>query len=254
VIVKHPFSAPQQPGMALPAQKPPKRFSPGYPEAPYGRQHPLPQKSRTGVLIVVGMASAIVGGVVVALAAAFLLIPPFSASASDLEVKQLGDLRWALDEIAADKAKHGKLKHAPNRGGLSFYDFSLKNKLLESDVLGKIVSLTGPDAKAESTVADHESGIPLADNNCSYTAPRADELLAVLKTSGAERTVIITFNARNWDNYPEHGVVVLWSDSSKGEWLTFEEARDEWGITEEEWADPAGKLFGKKAPFQHTYE
>jgi hypothetical protein len=89
--------------------------------------------------------------------------------------------------------------------------------------------------------------------NCSYTAPRANELLRVMQFSGRDRCVLVTFNSRNWGNYDMHGVVASWSDGQIG-WLTFEQARDEWGITQEEWADPAGKLFGKKAPFQHTFE
>lgn len=72
--------------------------------------------------------------------------------------------------------------------------------------------------------------------------------------AGEERCILLTFNARNWNNYPEEGVIVLWSDGVVGEWLTFDEASENYGITAEEWADPAGKLFGKKAPFQHTYE
>ena len=76
----------------------------------------------------------------------------------------------------------------------------------------------------------------------------------VLTRTGSDRCVILTFNSRNWQNYPDLGVIVLWSDGDIAEWLTFEEARQEWGITRAEWEDPAGQLFGRKAPFQFTYD
>ena len=114
----------------------------------------------------------------------------------------------------------------------------------------KLVSLAGADEKADGDLLRSRK-IDLMPENCSFTGPRAGELPELVKFT---RCVLVTFNSRNWNNYPEKGVIVIWSDQEKAEWLEFDDAADDWGITAEEWADPAGKLFGKKAPFQHTYD
>jgi hypothetical protein len=89
-------------------------------------------------------------------------------------------------------------------------------------------------------------------DTCSYTSPMGGEIGKVMM--GRESVVTITWNAQNWRNAEGKKVPVFWSDDDQAQWLTFEEAQSRFGITAEEWADPAGKLFGKKAPFQHTYE
>ena len=50
----------------------------------------------------------------------------------------------------------------------------------------------------------------------------------------------------------EDGVVEL-SNDGEVEYLTYEDVKERYDISEEEWNDP-GELIGKKAPFDKTYE
>jgi len=172
-----------------------------------------------------------------------------------LEVKQMGDLWTGFKLLAIEPRAKEVLqdKKAKERGGRRFYEFAFKHKLLDAELLKKLASPNSP-ADFPSNGDFIESDGELADYHCSYTAPRAGELLAVMSLKGAERAVLVCFNALNWRNYPLLGVLVQWSDADVPVFMSFEEAKQNWGITAEEWADPAGKLFGKKAPFQHTYE
>jgi hypothetical protein len=137
--------------------------------------------------------------------------------------------------------------------GRELYEAMIRQELADS-ILFKLVSLnsTTDDAVGEDWLEDEKAELPV--NACSYTAPRGGDLEEVLGLKGTKRVVLITFNSRNWNNYPDKGVIVLWSDAETPSYMTFEDAHEDWGITRAEWDDPADKLFGKKHPFQHTYE
>lgn len=173
-----------------------------------------------------------------------------------LEVKQTGDLRAGLERMLSDPANVDILAGDTVKDvrGEGFYEELLRRELLDDVLLSKLVSLNSKtDAKADK-IWLYEPGGRMPDNSCSYTGPIAGELVEVLARKGDDRAVLITFNAHNWNNYPDHGIVVFWTDADVAEFLPFEYFEEHYGITEEEWADPAGKLFGKKAPFEHTYE
>lgn len=182
-------------------------------------------------------------------------VPGHRNSKRELEQRQMGDIAYALRDIGKIQGMEGRLKRAPlaEARGTNFWLAGLQKHVIEIDILGKLISLNSPgDARAD--IAFLEDSTLWKPENCSYTAPMGAELAELLKRKGEQRCVLVTFNARNWENYQEFGVLVLWSDGEKGEWLTFDQAAADWGITAEEWADPAGKLFGIKPPFQHTYE
>jgi len=173
-----------------------------------------------------------------------------------LDIKQLGDLLVCLQMIQTDERSRKKLRDAKyaDKRGREFWEFAFRAKLIEYELLPKLVSLnSAQDTKASPDFIDAEEG-KLDALHCSYTAPIVKELLHSMSAKGADRRILVCFNARNWNNYPDQGVLVLWSGGDLPVYMTAEEAKRDWGITAEEWADPAGKLFGKKAPFQHTYE
>lgn len=197
-----------------------------------------------------------------ALGVMFVFIAPrlkpydIDSSKAKLEVKQLGDLMAALEALPSDPAKADVLmgESVRDERGEGFYEALLKQGLLDDALLSKLVSLNSKtDAKADKSWLDEPSR-RMPDNACSYTGPVARALVDVMGLKGDDRAVLITFNARNWNNYPNHGIVVFWTDADAAEFLPFEYFEANYGITEKEWADPAGKLFGKKAPFQYTYE
>lgn len=197
-----------------------------------------------------------VGFVVLALILAFALAPGYQLSIHKLEVKQLGDLQAALMEVAHDPTRTAQLQDEAVRDlrGAAFYEAILKRRVIEDRYLSKLVSLrTVTDTYAGKSWIEDSAGRMPADT-CSYTGPVAGTLAELLARKGEVRVVLITFNSRNWNNYPDHGVIILWTDAAQAEFLPFEYFEEHYGITADEWADPAGKLFGKKAPFQFTYE
>ncbi|MCB9933342.1 MAG: hypothetical protein H6841_07970 [Planctomycetes bacterium] len=176
------------------------------------------------------------------------------SSKRSLEAKQLGDLDAGIKHMLAEQRFASAAKKHPELAGEAFWAFALREGLLDDALLSKLSSLNSTtDLRPENREAFFKGTAP-AQPWCSYTAPRMGELAELMKRSPEDRIVLVTFNSRNWSNYPENGVVVLWAGGERAEFLDFETAAEEFGITAEEWADPAGKLFGKKAPFQHTYE
>lgn len=136
--------------------------------------------------------------------------------------------------------------------GRELWEYVVQNQCIDDTVHTMVVSVNGPDDPIEKASIGLKIALP--PENCSYTAPQGSAITPLLQRKGSDRRVLVCHNARNWHNFPDHGVAVLWSDREEAEWLTFEQAAKDWGITEAEWADPAGKLFGKKAPFEYTYE
>lgn len=47
---------------------------------------------------------------------------------------------------------------------------------------------------------------------------------------------------------------MFWTDGDAPLWMSFDDAERDWGVTRAEWEDPAGRLYGKKAPFKFTCE
>ena len=184
---------------------------------------------------------------------------PDPDSRSNMEYKRIGDLMACFQLLALEPDNLADLKKPSNAHleGRSLYEHAFRSHVFVGSHPSKLVSFrSGVDTESKPDWIDNpEKNLP--PELCSYTAPRAGELADVLNSK--ERFVVISFNSRNWNNYPDRGVLCAWTHFRPGtiaevSYMTFEDASQDWGITQAEWDDPAGKLFGKKAPFQHTYE
>jgi hypothetical protein len=177
------------------------------------------------------------------------------SSQPQLEVKMMEDLHHGVVQASKQKQFDDLVVGHPDASGERFWSILFTTGVLDPSYM-KLVSLRSPtDTKPDK--AWITTGETLPANGCSYTSPRLGEFRRLLQPSDDGPWVLITFNSRNWNNYPDKGVMVVWSRQFPDRfvtWLTFEVASEQYGITAEEWADPAGKLFGKKPPFQHTYE
>jgi hypothetical protein len=230
---------------------------PAYPQAgaPYPQQayapYPPPKQGMSGAKIALIVCGFIFGvlllfGVLVGVLAV-ATIPKLTEAKDKLEIKQMGDLYAGLQQISADDRKKKQIRGQllGRTEGADFWYTAIDEGLLDSSLSRKLVSLHSNDVK-------HEPPVPAS--GISYTAPKGGELFMVMSRKGSERCVLFTWNSRNWRNAKGERVPIAWSDSDAIQWVTFEEAQADWGISRAEWDDPAGKLFGKKAPFQFTYE
>jgi hypothetical protein len=174
-------------------------------------------------------------------------------SKTNLEVKQAGDVDALLRKAVADPRFDALAASNPRAEGEQLWKVLIRGGLIDVQYVGKFTSLNSKmDMKPEyNEFLDNDA---IEQPWCSYTAPRIGELKQLLLKKGKDRVVLFAFNSRNWDNYATAGVLIFWSDAEMATYVTRDEAHEEFGITAEEWADPAGKLFGKKAPFQFTYE
>ena len=205
------------------------------------------------VMAIVTIVPLVIAALLVYLASDHSPLRELTSTGSPIEIKQTADVMTGYQGIAHDPTKRKRLAELGDVRGEKFFEAAFRTRLLDEDMISKLVSRNS----ATDVPAGREwitAGEPMPPNSCSYTAPRADMLLEVLQMQGLRRCVLMCFNSRNWNNYPDRGVLVFFSDGTTAEYMTFKQARDDWGITEEEWADPAGKLFGIKPPFQHTYE
>jgi hypothetical protein len=172
----------------------------------------------------------------------------------DLDQRYMSLVGAELNRTISDPQAKKRIALMKDHAGCQFWADCFEHGLLDPELARRLVShspKTG-DFPAEA-LSLREPGVRLSSEHCSYTAPKASELLRVLSMRGSNRVVMFTYNSRNWRNN-DKGVLCVWSDSEGAERLTFDEASSRYGITLEEWDDPAGKLFGKKTPFQHTYE
>ena len=169
-----------------------------------------------------------------------------------LEIKQQGDIQAALQGGDAQGDLDRLIEAHPDVRGQEFWALCLRERAFESVILRRFRSF-----RSESDETPDWDNFLAGNVNepwCSYTGPRADQVREVMARKGKERVILFCFNSRNWNNYPNHGVLATWSDRDCATYLTLEDMIETYGITAEEWADPAEKLFGKKAPFQFTYE
>ncbi|MDH5643723.1 MAG: hypothetical protein OEY63_05925, partial [Gemmatimonadota bacterium] len=122
------------------------------------------------------------------------------------------------------------------------------------EVIPKLVSLASGDTKADSSWIDNNEEFP--EISCSYTGPKAGDVLALLRKTGAKKSVVLTFNSRNWNNYEDKGLLILWSEGQSAEYLSLDDFKqnDTWQVDESDWANAGAGLFGEKKPFQDTYE
>lgn len=199
-------------------------------------------------MVVIGILGLLVGILAVA------VIPKLTEAKNKLEVKQLGDLMQGFQGIAADEAKKRKVNKLDSKiKGEKFYEAAFKKKIFEAELVTKLVSLNSTtDTKADKAWID-EDDAEMPANACSYTAPIGVKLLQVMNKKGKKRKILITFNERNWMNYPDHGVIVQWSDGETAQYMMKDEASDEYGIDTETWANSPEEIIGEKSPFDETF-
>jgi prepilin-type N-terminal cleavage/methylation domain-containing protein len=202
------------------------------------------------LMVVIGILGLLVGILAVA------VIPKLTDAKNKLEIKQVGDLMAGFNTLQSDDAKKKKLKDKKviDTKGEKFYEAAFKKHLLDDSLLSKIVSLNSTtDSKADKAWIEEEGGT-MPGNSCSYTAPKAGDLLTVMNSKGKDRTVFLTFNKRNWNNYEDAGVIVQWSDAETAEYMTQETAVDEHSLDGETWASSPEEIIGQKKPFNKTFE
>ena len=201
-------------------------------------------------MVVIGILGLLVGILAVA------VIPKLTEAQNKLEIKQVGDIMSGFQNIAADGTKRAKLskdKKVKDTKGAKFYEAAFKYGILDESLISKVVGLNSTDVKAGTEWLEGDAEMPA--NSVSYTAPKASKLMEVMKMKGKQRTIILTFNSRNWANYGDKGVIVQWSDNQTAEYLTIDQAvEDPWNLDEKAWNENPQEIIGEKAPFDHTYE
>lgn len=195
-----------------------------------------------------------------ALAAALLVVATgatkaqlFQASAEH-DRKNLGDLVQNIEQSLIDVKSRDKLKTMKEVSGRAFWSDCIKYGLLEREMIRKLVSIgsTAGDQGADSAVFEDQDG-GLTQGNCSYTSPKAEMLRTVMNLKGSKRTVLYSFDSRNWNNYGKKGVLVAWSEGD-ADYLTQSELVEVWKHPAENWKDPAAKIIGQLKPFNYTFQ
>jgi prepilin-type N-terminal cleavage/methylation domain-containing protein len=197
---------------------------------------------------------AIIGLLVSVLATATL--PKLKKASSEMDKIQMKD---CYDELVrATQLDEGNKRKLHNEAivekkGYEFWEAMFRNKILGSEVLRRLVSKGGSDTPADSRWLEDENG-HLPVDSVSWTAPRTRNLFEVLKSHGKDKAVLFSFNGRNWNNYPDAGVLVLFAENEVPEYVTPETLKDYgWELSPEEWQSPSS-LFGQKRPFDGTWE
>lgn len=174
------------------------------------------------------------------------------SSTANTDNQALAGVSKALREATLDN-KHKMTLRQEMKGsvGRSFWSDCFKRGLLEPFHAGRLAS-QGPAGDIRAETSDvQEAG--LTQGQCSYTSPKGGELLVTMELKGNNRAVLFCFDSRNWYNYPRKGVLVAWS-TGEVEYLAPTAANEKYGITEEEWKEPATKILGVKKPFHRTWQ
>lgn len=201
------------------------------------------------LMVVIGILGLLVGILAVA------VLPQLNRAQANLEIKQMGDLFAAVQSIATNQDAKRKLSGPlfKDTQGRSFWYACFKNKVLQTDMLRKVVSLqTKTDIPADPKVADGEGDF--LQTNCSYTSPKGQDLLGTLNKTGKHKVVALSFDSRNWMNAPNNGVLVAWTDGEQAVYIDLATAEAEHSISKTEWEDPANAIIGRKAPWNFTFE
>lgn len=199
------------------------------------------------LMVVIGILGLLVGVLAVA------IIPQFLRAQKDLELKQLADLQQGLEAASADGKHRKAFAQMGEKAGRPFWESCFKRKILDSSLLGKLVSLKSKAGDSVSSSDFIEEDGVLDKSGCSYSSPRGKDLLATMNLRGSKKCVVISFDSRNWENYVEYGVPVVWSESGAPELLDYAAAAETFQVTKEDWKNPE-KLLGVKKPFQNTFE
>jgi len=159
-----------------------------------------------------------------------------------------------LQMIATDDKKKqlvrtgSELKDAT---GATFFGAALKLEVVDDVIIKFLVIPDSGDGVADKAAVKSSGSLPA--QSCSYASPKGQDLMSAMNAKGSKRKVLLCPNSRNWKRYGDT-VPVYFSDGNAPVKLAFDEAAKSFNITRDEWDDPAGKLFGKKAPFDMVGE
>ncbi|MCC6149009.1 MAG: hypothetical protein IT461_02065 [Planctomycetes bacterium] len=158
-----------------------------------------------------------------------------------------------LQTASFDDGKKKKLrdKELGEKSGAAFFGAAIRLEILDPSITKWLVIPESGDAAADGAAVKASGELPAA--SCSYACPKARNLLVAMSGKGSKKKVVLCPNSRNWKRYGD-AVPVYFSDGNAPVKLTFDEAAKSFSITRDEWNDPAGKLFGKKAPFDMVGE
>lgn len=199
------------------------------------------------LMVVIGILGLLVGILAVA------VLPRLKEARRNSEVINLGKVTQALELSANTGRNKTKIRSLGDASGRAFWNGMFKMGLLESEYLNKVVSLDSKEDDAADSAAFEKNGAGLTSTNCSYTSPKANAYAETANMKGSNRTVLFTYDTRNWDNYGDKGVIVVFSDADTPEFLDFATAEAQFGIGAADWGKPQG-LIGIKKPFDHTFE
>lgn len=199
------------------------------------------------LMVVIGILGLLVGILAVA------VLPRLKEARRNSEVINLGKVTQELELGLNTGSNRGRLHAMGEKAGRAFWNEMFRHRILGSENLKNIVSLDSPEDSAAGSEVFEAGGEGLRQNHCSYTSPKANEMLTVSGLKGSQRAVLFTYDRRNWQNYGEKGVIVVFSDSPTPEFLDAAMAELSHGLTANDWASPAA-MFGVKKPFHRTYE
>ena len=199
------------------------------------------------LMVVIGILGLLVGVLAVA------VIPQFVKAQKDLELKQLGDIQQGLEAASADAKHRRAFAQMGEKAGRPFWESCFKRNVLDASLLRKIVSLKSKagDVAVDSEFVETDGELP--SSACSYTSPKGRDLMSTMNLQGSKKCAAITFDSRNWENYVEFGVPIVWSQSGAPEYLDYAEAAETYKLNKDEWTHPE-KLLGVKKPFHNTFE
>lgn len=199
------------------------------------------------LMVVIGILGLLVGILAVA------VMPRLKEARRQSEIINLGKVTQALELNTNTGRNKSKIKNMGDASGRAFFNAMFRMGVLEHEYLNKVVSLDSKqDDTADSAVFEN-NGPGLTQTNCSYTSPKAGEYAEVANLKGSKRTVMFTYDTRNWDNYGDKGVIVVFSDSETPDYLDLATAEAQFGIGAADWAKSQG-LIGIKKPFDRTFE
>jgi hypothetical protein len=135
--------------------------------------------------------------------------------------------------------------------GAMLFGKGVQNGMFDRELVLLLAMPGGLDSKAAPDKVVDVGEVPA--ECCSYCTPPANSLLLSFGCRGRDRRVVLCPDSDHWLLFSGE-VPLFFSDAEEVQWTAWQDLEEDYGITAEEWADPAGKLFGKKAPFQFTYE
>jgi len=213
------------------------------------------QRARGFTLVELMVVIAIIGLLASVLATS--VVSRMKQASRDLDKKVLQDLynnlqmKSATDDKTREKFVRGPIAETKGR---EFWEACFKYKVLDLEMLPKMVASGGNDIEMDRRSLDDPELFILDPLGCSWTGPQGNMCLYLMSARGKARRVAICANSRNWFNF-EDEIITMWSDGETAEYISFEQMEGwDYEITPEQWEMPGEELFGKVKPFDGVYD